>query len=157
MRCPTSRRTALLAQNESMKQTGSNVAALIAAATPETRRRDAETLTALMQEVSGREPAAWGTIIGFGSCHYRYPTGTEGDMPILAFAARKAATTIYLDDTARHSDALPRLGPHTLGKGCLCIKDLEKVDLDVLRSILESTLVWTEAGGDEYASITITA
>ncbi|MES2866888.1 MAG: DUF1801 domain-containing protein, partial [Actinomycetota bacterium] len=65
-----------------MKQTGSNVAALIAAAAPASRRRDAETLTALMQEISGREPAVWGTIIGFGSCHYRYPTGTEGDMPI---------------------------------------------------------------------------
>ena len=57
-----------------MRQTGPNIAALIAAATPATRRRDAETLTALMQEVSGREPATWGSIIGFGSCHYRYPT-----------------------------------------------------------------------------------
>ncbi|MEW1974275.1 DUF1801 domain-containing protein [Microbacterium profundi] len=139
-----------------MKQTGSNVAALIAAATPANRRRDAETLTALMQEVSGREPAAWGTIIGFGSCHYLYPTGNEGDMPILAFAPRKAATTIYLDDTARHSDALSGLGPHTVGKGCLYIKDLEKVDLDVLRSILESTLAWVESGGDDYARITVT-
>ena len=139
-----------------MKQTGSNVAALIAAAAPAIRRRDAESLTALMQEVSGREPAAWGTIIGFGSCHYRYPTGTEGDMPILAFAPRKAATTIYLDDTARHGDALSTLGPHTLGKGCLYIKDLEKVDIGVLRGILESTLAWTEAGGDDYATITVT-
>lgn len=139
-----------------MKQTGSNVAALIAAAAPASRRRDAETLTALMQEISGREPAVWGTIIGFGSCHYRYPTGTEGDMPILAFAPRKAASTIYLDDTGRHAGALSKLGPHTLGKGCLYIKDLEKVDLDVLRGILESTLAWTEAGGDDYATITVT-
>ncbi|MDQ0642989.1 DUF1801 domain-containing protein [Microbacterium murale] len=139
-----------------MKQTGSNVAALISAATPATRRRDAETLTALMQEISGREPATWGTIIGFGSCHYRYPTGTEGDMPILAFAPRKAATTIYLDDTGRHGEALGDLGPHTTGRGCLYIKDLEKVDLDVLRGILESTLAWTEAGGDDYAKITVT-
>lgn len=138
-----------------MEQTGSNVAALIADATPATRRRDAETLTTLMQEVSGREPATWGTIIGFGSCHYRYPTGTEGDMPILAFAPRKSASTIYLDDTERHSEALDALGPHTLGKGCLYIKDLEKVDLDVLRGILASTLAWTEAGGSEQVEITV--
>jgi hypothetical protein len=139
-----------------MKRTGSNVATLIAEATPATRRRDAETLTALMQEVSGREPAAWGTIIGFGSCHYRYPTGTEGDMPILAFAPRKASTTIYLDDTERHAGALSQLGPHTVGKGCLYIKDLEKVDTGVLRGILESTLAWTEAGGDLEVDLTVT-
>ncbi|HWS51934.1 MAG TPA: DUF1801 domain-containing protein, partial [Microbacterium sp.] len=79
-----------------MKQTGTDVAGLIASAVPEKRRRDAETLTAFMQEISGREPATWGTIIGFGSCHYRYPTGTEGDTGLIGFAPRKAASTIYL-------------------------------------------------------------
>lgn len=139
-----------------MKPTGGSVAAFIADVTPAIRQRDAETLTRLMQEISGREPALWGTIIGFGSCHYRYPTGNEGDMPALAFAPRKAASTIYLDSTERHSDALAQLGPHTTGKGCLYIKDLEKVDLEVLTGILTSTLSWTEAGGDDYAVITIT-
>lgn len=139
-----------------MKQTGSNIAALIAAATPATRRRDAETLTVLMQEVSGREPAAWGTIIGFGSCHYRYPTGTEGDMPILSFAPRKGASTIYLDDTDRHGEALAALGPHTLGKGCLYIKDLERVDLEVLRGILESTLARVQGDNSDQVEITVT-
>src|SRR5690606_12969846 len=98
-----------------MKPTGDSVGAFIAAVTPDRRQRDAETLTALMQEISGREPATWGTIIGFGSCHYRYPTGSEGDMPVLAFAPRKGASTIYLDSTDRHSDALAQLGPHTVG------------------------------------------
>lgn len=127
----------------------------IAEVTPAKRRRDAETLVALMSEVSGREPELWGTIIGFGSCHYRYPTGTEGDMPVLAFAPRKASSTVYLDSTDRYADQLARLGPHTVGKGCLYMKDLEEVDLEVLRGILEGTLAYTEAGGDEYASITV--
>lgn len=139
-----------------MKQTGENVAALIASTTPAVRQRDAEILAAMMQETSGREPRLWGTIIGFGSCHYRYPTGNEGDMPVLAFAPRKGASTIYLDDTARHSEELARLGPHTTGKGCLYIKDLEKVDLDVLRVILKSTLAWTESGGSDQIELTIT-
>ncbi|KDA06787.1 hypothetical protein DC31_07195 [Microbacterium sp. CH12i] len=139
-----------------MKPTGGSVAAFISDVTPAVRRRDAETLTSLLQEIAGREPELWGTIIGFGSCHYRYPTGNEGDMPVLAFAPRKSASTIYLDDTARHSDELARLGSHTTGKGCLYIKDLEKVDLEVLRGILESTLAWTEAGDDAYAVITVT-
>jgi hypothetical protein len=139
-----------------VKPTGGSVGAFITAVMPERRRRDAETLTALLQEISGREPQLWGTIIGFGSCHYRYPTGNEGEMPVLAFAPRKTASTIYLDDTDRYSDELARLGPHTTGKGCLYIKDLEKTDLNVLRSILESTLAWTESGGSDQAHITIT-
>lgn len=139
-----------------MEKTGGSVAAFIAGVTPAVRRRDAETLVALLREVSGREPELWGTIIGFGSCHYRYPTGTEGDMPVLAFAPRKAASTIYLDSTERHRDALAELGPHTTGAGCLYIKDLEKVDEAQLRSMLERTLEFVDAGGDDYAQITVT-
>ncbi|REJ03882.1 DUF1801 domain-containing protein [Microbacterium bovistercoris] len=139
-----------------MRPTGGSVAAFLAGVTPAKRRRDAETLTALLQEVSGREPELWGTIVGFGSCHYRYPTGTEGDMPLLAFAPRKTASTIYLESTAEYADALSRLGAHTTGVGCLYIKDLEEVDLDVLRGILTVSLRWSEDGGSEQAVITVT-
>lgn len=139
-----------------MKPTGTDITGIIATATPAVRRRDAETLTALLQEVSGREPVAWGSIIGFGSCHYRYPTGTEGDMPLLAFAPRRTASTIYLESTAAHADELARLGPHTTGVGCLYITDLEQVDLEVLRGILARSLAWSEAGGSDQAQITVT-
>jgi len=138
-----------------VKPTGGSVAAFIADVTPKIRQRDAETLTALLQEVSGREPEMWGTIIGFGSCHYRYPTGNEGDMPVLAFAPRKGASTLYLDSTEAHAGDLARLGPHTVGKGCLYIKDLERVDLGVLRGIVEDVLVWTEAAGGDGIAITV--
>lgn len=139
-----------------MKPTGTDVAGLIARSSPANRRRDAETLTALMQEVSGREPMTWGTIIGFGHCHYRYPTGTEGEMGLLGFAPRKAATTIYLvDGVDPHRDALAELGPHTSSVGCIYIKDLEKVDLDVLRGILTRSLAWAEAGGREGMQLTV--
>lgn len=140
-----------------MEPTGTDVAGLIARSSPAVRRRDAETLTALMQEISGREPATWGTIIGFGSCHYRYPTGTEGNTGLLAFAPRKASTTIYLlDGTDAHADELAHLGPHTTGVGCVYIKDLEQVDLDVLRGILERSLAWAESGGSPAMALTIT-
>jgi hypothetical protein len=140
-----------------VKPTGDDVAGLIARSSPAIRRRDAETLTALMQEITGREPATWGTIIGFGSVHYRYPTGTEGDSGLLGFAPRKAATTIYLfDGVATHEEALAALGPHTTGVGCLYIKDLEQIDLDVLRGILERSLAWIEAGGTEQVQLTVT-
>jgi hypothetical protein len=139
-----------------MIPTGDDVAGLIARSAPAIRRRDAETLTALMQEVTGRAPATWGTIIGFGSCHYRYPTGTEGDSGLLAFAPRKAATTIYLTDGVdAHADELGALGPHTTGVGCLYIQDLEQIELNVLRSILTRSLAWVEAGGSEGMQLTV--
>lgn len=139
-----------------MKPTGGSVTEFLAGVTPAVRRRDAETLVSLLREVSGREPELWGTIVGFGTCHYRYPTGTEGDMPVLAFAPRKAASTVYLDRADRHTDQLDLLGPHTTSVACLYIKDLEKVDLGVLRGILERVLSFVEDGGDEYAQITVT-
>lgn len=139
-----------------MKQTGSDVSTLIASAAPAVRRRDAETLTAMMHEITGAEPMAWGTIIGFGSCHYRYPTGNEGDSPLLGFAPRKAATTIYLlDGVAAHAVALEAMGPHSTGAGCLYIKDLERIDLEVLRGILERSLAWVETGGTDQIRLTV--
>ena len=141
-----------------MQPTGDDVAGLIACSSPAVRRRDAEALTALLRDISGREPQTWGSIIGFGSCHYRYPTGTEGDSGILSFAPRKAATTIYLlDGVDAHAEALCALGPHTTGVGCLYIKDLDQVDLDVLRGILERSRAWVESGGDARMHLTITS
>ncbi|AZC12550.1 MULTISPECIES: DUF1801 domain-containing protein [unclassified Microbacterium] len=139
-----------------MKTTGGDVEQYIAAVTPERRRRDAETLVTMMREISGREPALWGTIIGFGSCHYRYPTGTEGDMPLLSFAPRKASTTVYVDAVAAHTDDLAKLGPHTSSVSCIYVKDLEKVDLDVLRHILVQSFASVTSGGGEDAAITVT-
>ncbi|AMG82777.1 MULTISPECIES: DUF1801 domain-containing protein [Microbacterium] len=141
-----------------MQPTGDDVAGLIARSSPAVRRRDAETLTALLQDITGREPQTWGSIIRFGSCHYRYPTGTEGDSGILSFAPRKAATTIYLlDGVDAHAEALGALGPHTTGVGCLYLKDLDEVDLDVLRGILERSRTWVESGGDAGMQLTVTS
>lgn len=139
-----------------MQKTGTSVASFIAGVSPAVRRRDADTLIVLMREITGREPEMWGTIVGFGSCHYRYPTGTEGDMPVLAFAPRKAASTVYLNDSGAHAEALAELGPHTTGAGCLYLKDLERVDANVLRGILESCYADTLAGGGPGVTITVT-
>ncbi|GAA5146367.1 hypothetical protein GCM10025768_04880 [Microbacterium pseudoresistens] len=140
-----------------MQITGDDIGPILSRATPAVRRRDAETLVALMQEITGREGRAWGSIIGFGACHYRYPTGNEGDMPILAFAPRKAASVIYLDGMEAHAHDLAVLGPHTSSVGCLYVKDLELIDLTVLERILRRCMAWTEAGGSEQMRITITA
>ena len=139
-----------------MKKTGGSVGAFVAGVTPEKRRRDAETMVALMSEVTGREPELWGTIIGFGSCHYRYPTGTEGDAPIAGFAPRRQATTVYLLRTDAHAERLAQLGPHDTGVGCLYIKDLETVDTAVLRDIVAEDYRRVMEGDTGPATLTVT-
>jgi hypothetical protein len=102
------------------------------------RRRDAETMVELMRRVIGKEPKMWwGSIVGFGEYHYRYDSGREGDSAAAGFAARKAATTVYVaDGVAAHTALLEQLGPHTTGVGCIYLKDLAAVDLDVLETII---------------------
>jgi len=119
----------------------------LAGVTPEKRRRDAQTLLALFREVTGEEPRLDRGMIGFGSYHYRYASGREGDAAAASFAPRKAATTIYLmDGVDAHADALARLGPHTTGVGCVYIKDLTQCDLDVLRGIVAASYATLTTG-----------
>jgi len=111
------------------------------------RRRDGYALVELMQRVTGEQPRLWGSIVGFGQYHYRYASGREGDAPAAGFAARKAASTVYvLDGVAAHGDLLERLGPHTTGVGCIYIKDLGAVDLDVLETIVGRSYATLTAG-----------
>lgn len=110
----------------------------VEAVSPERRRLDAATLMELMRRVTGAEPRMFGTsIVGFGEYHYAHASGTEGDAPAAAFSPRKAATVVYLNDgISAHEGLLGRLGPHTTGVGCLYLKDLTAVDLDVLEEIV---------------------
>jgi hypothetical protein len=120
------------------KPTKVSVAAFIAALADETRRADATALVRLMQAESGEKPQMWGpSIIGFGSYHYSYESGREGDMPVIAFAPRKAATVLYIASGLSGSKALiAKLGKHTMGKGCLNMKRLADVDVTVLKKLV---------------------
>ena len=101
------------------------------------RRRDAETLLEIMSRVTGQEPQVMGSGVGFGTYHYKYKSGREGDAPAAGFAPRKPATSIYVMDGVRaHADLLERLGPHTTGVGCIYVKDLAALDLKILEAIL---------------------
>ncbi|WP_028708891.1 DUF1801 domain-containing protein [Propionicicella superfundia] len=130
-----------------MEPTGGDVAAFLDRVVPAVRRRDAETLVALMRRATGREPTLWGTIVGFGSYHYEYASGRRGDASAAGFAPRKAATVVYLvDGVGAHAKALARLGPHRTGVGCLYITDLERIDLDVLEEIVSASYRTLTAG-----------
>jgi hypothetical protein len=130
-----------MAENKT-KPTKVSVAAFIAAIPDSTKRADAKTLVKLMESTAGEKPQMWGpSIIGFGSYHYRYDSGREGDMPLIAFSPRKAATVLYgLTGTSDSKALLPKLGKHTTGKGCLYIKSLTDVDQQVLQSMIVKSL-----------------
>jgi len=120
------------------KPTKLSAAAFIDALTDETRRADAKALVKLMQSATGEKPKMWGpSIIGFGSHHYTYESGREGDMPMAGFSPRKAATVLYgLMGSGESAALLAKLGKHTTGKGCLYIKKLADVDREVLETLV---------------------
>ena len=126
-----------MAENKT-KPTKLSVAAFIDAITDPTRRGDAKALVKLMQKASGEKPTMWGpSIIGFGSYHYTYDSGREGDMPLIGFSPRKAATVLYNMSGFSGSEALrAKLGKHDTGKGCLYIKKLADVDQQVLQDLV---------------------
>lgn len=108
---------------------------------PPERAADARVLIDLMQRVSGAPPKLWGpSIIGFGSHHYRYESGREGDMPAIAFSPRKPQLVLYVG-AGRPAVApfLERLGKHSTGKGCLYIKRLTDVDMAVLEALVRAS------------------
>ena len=116
------------------KPTKISVGAFIDAITDEGRRADAKALLKLMQKAAGEKPTMWGaSIIGFGSHHYVHDSGREGDMPLIAFSPRKAATVLYGFSDSK--SLLANLGKHTTGKGCIYIKKLADVDQKVLEAM----------------------
>ena len=129
------------------KATQQSVAEYIAAIPEPARRADAETLLKIMQKATSEEPKLWGpSIIGFGTYHYRYETGREGDMPIVGFSPRKPATVLYGMRAAADSEAmLEKLGKHTTGKGCVYIKKLADVDQKVLAELIKKSASATRA------------
>src|SRR5205809_4332332 len=126
-----------MAENKT-KPTKVSVAEFIDALTDPGRRADAKALVKLMQNAAGEKPKMWGpSIIGFGSYHYTYDSGREGDMPLISFSPRKAATVLYSMVGFSDSEALlAKLGKHTTGKGCLYIKKLADVDQKVLEALV---------------------
>lgn len=108
-------------------------------ALPESRREDVLWLVEQMQKIAKRKPKLWGSIIGFGRLYYRYPTGNDGYMPIIALSSRKQAITLYLSFDLEKETLLKKLGKYTIGKSCLYIKHLEDVDRKVLLAIIQQS------------------
>jgi len=123
------------------KPTKVSAAKFIAAIPDKTMRSDAKALVALMRSATGEQPTMWGpSIVGFGSYHYKYDSGREGDMPVVSFSPRKAATVVYLAGLRSSGALLAKLGKHSTGGGCLYIKKLADVDTAVLEKLVAKSI-----------------
>jgi hypothetical protein len=118
--------------------TDQDVIAFLNGIPDEKKRRDSFTILELMQQVTQSKPVMWGdAIIGFGSYHYCYESGREGDWFLTGFSPRKQNLTLYIMSGFDQYEALlARLGKHTTGKSCLYIKRLEDVDLSTLEELV---------------------
>jgi hypothetical protein len=132
------------------KPTKFSVTTFIDALTDPLRRSDAKALIKLMQKAAGEKPRMWGpSIIGFGSSHYKYESGREGDAPVIAFSPRKAATVLYgVTGFGEASALLAKLGKHSTGKGCLYIKKLADVDQHILETLIVKSLAAKRANAN---------
>ena len=124
------------------KQTDASVEAFLDSIADETRREDCRTIARIMKKAARAEPKMWGaSIVGFGSYHYKYASGREGDWFPIGFSPRKNDLTLYLmSGFARFPSLMSRLGKHKTGKGCLYIKRLSDIDLKVLEELIRQAV-----------------
>ncbi len=125
-----------------------SVTTFVGTLTEPARRSDAKAMTKMMKRATGEKPKMWGpSIIGFGTHHYKYESGREGDTALVGFSPRKSATVLYgVAEFKGAAKLLARLGKHTTGKGCLYIKNLSDVDLKVLEELIVKSVAAKRSG-----------
>lgn len=124
------------------RENDANVEAFLDQVPHDRKRQDAFTLLTLMQEATGFPPRMWGeSIVGFGSYHYTYASGREGDWLLTGFSPRKQNLTVYImAGFEQYDDLMARLGKHKTGKSCLYINKLSDVDLHVLKELVRRSV-----------------
>jgi len=130
-----------MAENKT-QPTSLDPAAVVAEIADENRRRDVETLDALLRRLSGSPPVMWGpAMFGYGTYQYKYASGRQGEFFRCGFASRSRDLVVYLmSGFGGLEDELGRLGPHKTGKSCLYIKKLDAIDMAVLERMLAHSL-----------------
>lgn len=119
-------------------ETESSVSDFINTVADEAKRKDILELLKITEEITGFQPKMWGpAIIGFGSYHYKYDSGHEGDAPLVGFSPRKEAVSLYLSSSFDNKEELlAKFGKHKAGKGCIYIKKLTDIDVEVLKVMI---------------------
>ncbi len=130
-----------MAENKT-KATKASVTEFINAIDDKEKRADARKVAAMMRKATGKRAQMWGpSIVGYGTYHYKYESGREGDFMITGFSPRKQALTVYiLAGFERYDSLMARLGKYKTGKSCLYIKRLSDVDEDVLQQLIDGSV-----------------
>ena len=122
-------------------QTERSVTDFISSIEDETKRDDSYSLIKLMQAQTGFEPKMWGpSIIGFGSYHYKYASGHEGDAPLVGFSPRKDSISLYLFNFNGKDELLKKFGKHKAAKACIYVKKLADIDSKVLKTMITNSV-----------------
>ena len=119
-----------------------------------TRREDCFAVAKMMEEITGSKPQMWGpSIIGFGTFHYKYASGREGDWPISAFSPRKQDLTLYLtlEGYEKYEELLDQLGKYKTGKCCLYIKRLSDIHVPTLKKLIKACVKDSKAQAKSFA------
>ncbi len=112
----------------------------------EKKRNDCSAIVKLISKHTGFKPKMWGTaIIGFGSYHYVYDSGREGDAPLAALSPRANAITLYFSGVKEKPELLKKLGKHKLGGGCIHVQKLEDIDTNVLTKMVDNSIKYLKA------------
>ena len=124
------------------KQTGASVERFLASIKDEGRRKDCRALVSRMKKATKSEPKMWGkTIVGFGTYHYVYASGREGDWMMMGFSPRKQNLTLYIiPGLDPYANLLDKLGKFKAGKSCLYVKRLTDIDLKVLKQLIDRSV-----------------
>jgi hypothetical protein len=124
------------------KPTGRSVVDFINAVDDLQKRADSFMLIEILQEITGHSPQMWGpSIIGFGSYHYKYASGHDGDWALIGFSPRSGAISLYIyTECADSAELLPKLGKFKMGKACIYIKKLSDIDISVMKQIASNTI-----------------
>ena len=135
-----------MAENKTQPTTASVTAFINAIEDPQ-RKKDARKVASMMRKATGKRAKMWGpSMVGYGSYHYRYASGREGDFMITGFSPRKQALTLYIMPGYGKFDALMKdLGKFKTGKACLYIKRLSDVDEDVLQNLINKSVEYMRA------------
>lgn len=130
-----------MAENKT-QPTKQSVPAFLASVEPAERRADCRTLAKLMREITKAPAKMWGTsIVGFGTYHYKYESGREGDFFLAGFSPRKNDLTLYImAGFDRYDELMRKLGRHSTGKSCLYLKRLADVDMKVLKTLITESV-----------------
>lgn len=135
-----------MAENKTI-ETAASVEEFIASVPDDLKQKDCKEILKIFSDATGFEARMWGpAIIGFGRYHYKYESGREGDAPLAAFSPRKDAVVLYLSSVFdKRDELLQKFGKHKAGKGCIYLKRLSDVNVEVLKEMINASIRHTKS------------